>query len=107
MVVLHGSHPLYFSIHKADFKFIINRFRLIDERKKYVSNTRFGFILIVINLLTVLFTSCGGEDGSVLARGDGIEVTDEDFVNEFNRLKIQSGRKAGEQGFVSGGSRKN
>lgn len=42
--------------------------------------------MIIINLLTILFTSCGGEDSSLLSRGDGIEITDEDFMNEFNRL---------------------
>ncbi|MCD4700369.1 MAG: hypothetical protein K8S24_00790 [Candidatus Aegiribacteria sp.] len=43
-------------------------------------------IFIIINLLAVFLASCGGENNPVLARGNGIEVTDNDFMNEFNRL---------------------
>lgn len=51
-----------------------------------MSYTKFGFFVILVNLLPILFTSCGGEDSSLLARGDGIRITDEEFMNEFNRL---------------------
>lgn len=43
-------------------------------------------IFVIINLLAVFLASCGGENNPVLARGNGIEVTDNDFMNEFNRL---------------------
>lgn len=51
-----------------------------------MSYTKLGFSIIVVNLLIVLFTSCGGEDSSILATGNDVEITDDDFMNEFNRL---------------------
>ncbi len=43
-------------------------------------------IIIIVSLLAVFLASCGGENDPVLARGNGIEVTDNDFKNSFNRL---------------------
>lgn len=40
--------------------------------------------MIVPSLL--LFISCGGEDPGILARGNGIQVTGDDFHREFERL---------------------
>lgn len=43
-------------------------------------------IFIAVSAILSALLSCGGEDGEVLARGTGIEVTDEDFHREFDSL---------------------
>lgn len=43
-------------------------------------------IISFVVLLTALFLSCGGTDESVLAHGHDIEVTVDDFKNEFEKL---------------------
>ena len=42
--------------------------------------------MTVTVLAAFLVTSCGGGEENVLAKGDGIEITQEDFYAEFDRL---------------------
>lgn len=57
----------------------------IDERIMQMSHFKIGIFLIV-SLPALFLASCGSENDPVLARGNSICVTDNDFMNEFNRL---------------------